>query len=197
MDAGVDGAWRYLNRLWRLVGEIGEPEVPDGRALGADGVALKRLLHRTIAQVTGELERLHFNKAVALVRELSNAIEAFRADGAADRALAREAVEAVVVMLGPMVPHIAEELWQRLGHDALLADARWPRSDPAWLVEDRVTVAVQVNGKLRATISLPRGSDRATAEAAALAETNVRRGLEGRRLCRVIVVPDKIVNLVV
>jgi leucyl-tRNA synthetase len=96
-----------------------------------------------------------------------------------------------------MVPHIAEELWQRLGHGTLLADARWPQADAAWLVEDRVTVAVQVNGKLRATISLPRGSNGASAEAAALAEPNVRRAIEGKKVRRVIVVPDKIVNVVV
>jgi leucyl-tRNA synthetase len=196
-DAGVDGAWRYLNRLWRLVGEIGEPEVPDGRALGADGVALKRLLHRTIAQVTGELERLHFNKAVALVRELSNAIEAFRADGAADRALAREAVEAVVVMLGPMVPHLAEELWQRLGHERLLVDTFWPKADAAWLTADTVVLAVQVNGKRRAEIELPRGSTREAAEAAALADIAVQRAMDGKAPRRLIVVPDKIVNVVV
>jgi leucyl-tRNA synthetase len=96
-----------------------------------------------------------------------------------------------------MIPHLAEELWQRLGHDVLLAETAWPRADPAWLVEDRVTIAVQVNGRLRATIALPAGSDRQTAEATALAEPNVRRDLEGKRLKRVIVVPDKIVNLVV
>jgi leucyl-tRNA synthetase len=96
-----------------------------------------------------------------------------------------------------MVPHIAEELWQRLGHATLLAETAWPRADPAWLAEDRVTIAVQVNGRLRATISLPRGSDRATTEAAALAESNVRRGIAGKPLRRVVVVPDKVVNLVV
>ena len=196
-DAGVDGAWRYLNRLWRLVGEVGEQGSPDGRELGADGAALKRLLHRTIAQVTAELERLHFNKAVALVRELSNAIEAFRADGAAERALAREAVEAVVVMLGPMVPHLAEELWQRLGHERLLVDTPWPKADAAWLTADTVVLAVQVNGKRRAEIELPRGSTREAAEAAALADVAVQRAMDGKAPRRLIVVPDKIVNVVV
>jgi leucyl-tRNA synthetase len=96
-----------------------------------------------------------------------------------------------------MVPHLAAELWQRLGHEGLLAETAWPEADPAWLVEERVTIAVQVNGKLRATIALPSGTDRATAEAAALAEPNVVRGLGGKAPRRVIVVPDRIVNLVV
>ena len=126
----------------------------------AEGKALKRLVHRTIAQVTGELERLHFNKAVALVRELSNAIEPFAPASAADRALLREALETVVVLLGPMVPHLAEELWQLLGHERLLVETPWPEADPAWLVADTVIVPIQVNGKRRAELELPRGSSR-------------------------------------
>jgi leucyl-tRNA synthetase len=200
-EAGIDGAWRYLNRLWRLFDERLEalassgtapPDPPSPAAAG-----LRRALHQTIAAVTDELERFHFNKAVALIRELSNRLEAFDLADPAAPALLRQGLEALVLLLGPMVPHIAEELWARLGHDTLLADAPWPEADAAWLVEDRVTLAVQVNGKLRATISLPRGSDSAAAEAAALAEPNVRRGLAGARVRRIVVVPDKIVNLVV
>ena len=133
---------------------------------------------------------------MALIRELSNRLEALETADPAAPALLREGLETLAQLLGPMVPHIAEELWARLGHETLLAAAPWPQADAAWLVEDRVTLAVQVNGKLRATVSLPRGSDRATAEAAALAEPNVRRAIEGKPLRRVIVVPDKIVNLV-
>jgi leucyl-tRNA synthetase len=200
-EAGIDGAWRYLNRLWRLfedcVPGLAPPGTPAPHALSPPAIELKRAIHQTIAAVGQELERFHFNKAVALVRELSNRVEAFQADDPAAPALLREALETLALLLGPMVPHIAEELWQRLGHATLLADTPWPQADAAWLVEDRVTVAVQVNGRLRATISLPRGSDRATTEAAALAEANVRRGIEGKPLRRVIVVPDKVVNVVV
>jgi leucyl-tRNA synthetase len=200
-EAGIDGAWRYLNRLWRLFDERAAEVAPPGTShparLSPAATALKRAIHQTIEAVGQELERFHFNKAVALIRELSNRVEAFDADDPAAPALLRDALDTVVLLLGPMVPHIAEELWQRLGHEALLADTPWPRADPAWLEQDRVTVAVQVNGRLRATLSLPRGSDRAAIEAAALAEPNVRRSIEGKPLRRLIVVPDKIVNVVV
>jgi leucyl-tRNA synthetase len=200
-EAGIDGAWRYLNRVWRLFDERLEALAPSGapppESLSPAGAELRRAIHRTIDTVTQELERFHFNKAVALIRELSNRLEVFDPADPAAPALLRQGLETLVLLLGPMMPHLAEELWARLGHRALLADAPWPEADPAWLVEDRVTLAVQVNGKLRATISLPRGSDRATAEAAALAEANVRRGIEGKSPRRVIVVPDKIVNVVV
>jgi leucyl-tRNA synthetase len=200
-EAGIDGAWRYLNRLWRLFDErLAQLAPPGTRAparLSPAATELKRAIHQTIDTVTQELERFHFNKAVALIRELSNRVEAFAAADPAAPALLREALDTLAQLLGPMVPHIAEELWQRLEHEMLLADAAWPQADAAWLEEDRVTVAVQVKGRLRATISLPRGSDRATTEAAALAEPNVRRAIEGKPLRRVIVVPDKIVNVVV
>jgi leucyl-tRNA synthetase len=200
-EAGIDGAWRYLNRLWRMFEErlpqLAPPGTPTPVRLSPAATELKRAIQQTIDAVSQELKRFHFNKAVALIRELSNRVELFDAGDTAAPALLREALETLVLLLGPMVPHIAEELWQRLGHPALLADAAWPQADPAWLAEDRVTIAVQVNGRLRATISLPRGSDRATTEAAALAESNVRRGIEGKPLRRVVVVPDKVVNVVV
>jgi leucyl-tRNA synthetase len=200
-EAGIDGAWRYLNRLWRLFDEplarLAPPGAPTPARLSPAATELKRAIHQTIDGVGQELERFHFNKAVALIRELSNRVEAFDAADPAAPALLREALETLALLLGPIVPHLAEELWQRFGHTALLADTAWPQADPAWLEQDRVTIAVQVNGRLRATISLPRGSDRATTEAAALAESNVRRGIEGRPLRRVVVVPDKVVNVVV
>jgi leucyl-tRNA synthetase len=201
--AGVDGAWRYLNRLWRLFEDRAPALAPSGTPtpgeLSEPVRDLKRAVHRTIDAVTAELERFHFNKAVALVRELSNAVEAFPADDPAAPALLREALETLAVLLGPMVPHLGEELWRRsLGHEeTLLADVPWPKADPAWLVAEQVTVAVQVNGKLRGTIELPLGSPKEAAEAAALGEPRVAKALAGRAPRRVIVVPDKIVNVVV
>ncbi len=200
-DQGIDGAWRYINRLWRLVderrlelpaagGAAGDPENEAGREL-------KRLTHRSIANVTTEIDRLHFNKAVALVRELSNAIEVFEVAGEDDRHVLREALEVLVLLIGPMLPHLAEELWQRLGKKVILADTPWPVADPAWLAAASVTIAVQVNGKKRAAIAIPAGSDKTTVEAAALADEAVKRAIDGQPVRRVVVVPDRIVNVVV
>ncbi len=164
---------------------------------GAAAIGLKRLVHRSIASVTNEIERLHFNKAVALVRELSNAIEAFTPGTSEDRAVLREATLTLVQLIGPMLPHLAEELWQRLGQPTILADTAWPVADPAWLVADSVTLALQVNGKRRGEIQLPAGSDEALVRERALADEAVIRAMAGKEPRRVIVVPDRIVNVVV
>jgi len=200
-DEGIVGAWRYLNRLWRLVEERRAALPADTAAAakpsGEAATGLKRLVHRSIAAVTTEIERLHFNKAVALVRELSNAIEAFEPASAEDRAVLREALESLVQLIGPMLPHLAEELWERLGHRTLLADTAWPAADPAWLAADNVTLALQVNGKRRGEIQVPAGSDEASVRERALADEAVIRAMAGKPPRRVIVVPDRIVNVVV
>jgi leucyl-tRNA synthetase len=199
-EAGIDGAWRYLNRLWRLF-EAGAPpagvDLAEPAELSEAASELRRMTHRTIQAVTDEIEKFHFNKAVALIREFSNRLEAFDRDDPAAPAVMREALHALVKLMAPMVPHLAEELWQQLGQDTLLAKTAWPDADPAWLREDEVTIAIQVMGKLRATLSLPKGVEKATAEAAALDDENVRRAIGGKPLRRVIFVPDKILNLVV
>ena len=199
-DQGVDGAFRYLNRLWRLVDETADA-LPPATTLITGGlspaeVQLKRLTHATIAAVSEAIERLHFNKAVALVREFSNGIEAFSGEGPAALTVLREALETLVLLLGPMLPHLAEELWQRLGHASLVVETAWPVADPDWMVADTVTVGVQVNGKRRAEIELPRGVAAAVARDKALTLPSVQRALDGRPPRRVIVVPDKIVNVV-
>jgi leucyl-tRNA synthetase len=201
-EGGIDGAWRYVNRLWRLVQDHVASLPPPGTAAAATelapaGIELKRLLHRTIDGVTAGLERFHFNKAVAVIREFSNAIESHAGSGAADPALLREALDTLVRLLEPMTPHLAEELWETLGHPTLLAETPWLVADPAWLGADTITIPVQVNGKRRAEIVAAPGTGKALLEAAALAEANVQRALEGRAPRRVIVVPDKIVNVVV
>ncbi|MCH4893721.1 leucine--tRNA ligase [Sphingomonas sp. SFZ2018-12] len=182
-ESGIEGAWRFVQRLWRLFDGLEDAD-------GAD-VALDKKLHRTIAGVAEDVEALAFNKAVAKLYELVNAIEK-----AAPSASRTHAIRTLARIVAPMTPHIAEEAWAAWGNDALIADAPWPQVDPALLVDDEVTVAVQVNGKLRDTLMLPKGAAREAAEAAALASDKVQRILEGAAPRKVIVVPDRLVNIV-
>jgi leucyl-tRNA synthetase len=197
-DAGVDGAWRYLNRIWRLVAE--SPLPPKGTPMPANpgerAAKTRRMAHRAIADVSSAFERFHFNGAVARVRELSNALEDLDPAHAGDMWVLREGMETLAQLIGPMLPHISEEMWEKLGHKMLLCDTLWPKPDPALLIDNTVTVAVQVNGKLRATITLPRDLPAKDAEAAALADANVQRAMEGTSAKKVIVVPNKIINVV-
>jgi leucyl-tRNA synthetase len=200
-DSGIDGAYRYLNRLWRLVIDPPLPLPAKGTAmpaeLGETARKLRSFTHKTIALVGEDLDRFHFNKAVARIRELSNALaEATTEDGGVAWAL-REGLEALVRLIGPMMPHLAEELWSELGHEELLVDSPWPAVQSDLLVEDSVTLAVQVNGKLRGTVTLAKDANQATAEAAALALPNIAALLQGKAPRKVIVVPNRIVNVVV
>jgi len=198
-EAGIDGAYRYVHRLWRLVAQFqGElaavgSVVPDG--LDEAALDLRRSVHKTVAQITDDLDRFHFNKAVARIRELSNKIEAYKPHQIPGAVL-REALEALVRLVGPMLPHLGEELWSLLGHATLLADAPWPKADPALLTEDSVTVAVQLNGKLKGTITLPKDCPQLKAEQAALEVAGIIAGLDGKPPRKVIVVPNRIVNVV-
>ncbi len=192
-ESGIDGAFKYLNRLWRLV-SLPAPEKPSGKAV--DALELKRKLHRTIAEMTADLDAFHFNKAVARLRELTNMMEDFKAAGG-DNAVLREAIDAVIVLMNPMMPHLAEELWHGLGNTTLVADQSWPKADPALVANDTVTMAIQVNGKLRATITMNRDLPAKEAEGIALADPAVQKALEGAAPKKVIVVPNRIVNVVV
>ncbi len=198
-DAGIDGAWRYVNRLWRMVAEPKVALVPVGSPkpgnLSPAAEKGHRAIHKTVAAVSADLDRFHFNKAVARVRELTNLLEDL--DGARDGWVLREGLETVARLIGPMMPHLAEDLWQRLGHATLVAETPWPEVDDSLLEEDSVTVAVQVNGKLRGTVNLPKDSDRETAKSAALDLDNVAKAVGGRPVRKVIVVPNRIINVVV
>ncbi|MCH7930347.1 MAG: leucine--tRNA ligase [Proteobacteria bacterium] len=200
-DTGVEGAWRYLNRLWRMVAEpalaLPPPGAPRPRRFGPGAQAARRMIHKTIAWTTGDLDRFHFNRAVARVRELGNALAGLAADEDGAAWTLREGLETVVRLIGPMTPHIAEELWQALGHEVLLADTPWPEAEAALLTDETVTVAVQVNGKLRSTLRLARDAGEEAAEEAALADPKVARAIGGKPVRRVIVVPNRIVNVVV
>ncbi|MEQ9557565.1 MAG: leucine--tRNA ligase [Rhodospirillales bacterium] len=199
-DAGVDGAWRYLNRLWRLVTENPAP-LAAGTArphtLGSAAEEVLKATHKTIDGVSGDLEKFHFNKAVARIRELTNAVESLK-DAATDADWVRRfALETLTLLIAPMTPHLAEALWLELGRgETLVADTPWPEADAAYLVDDMVTVAVQVNGKLRGTIELPKDCTKDAAEDAALALDKVQSVLEGKPPRKVIVVPNRIVNVV-
>jgi leucyl-tRNA synthetase len=182
-EGGIEGASRLVQRIWRLV--------TAGRDGAGEDEALKRKLHRTIAAVGEAIDGLQFNKAVAQVYELVTAIE--KATPSQSRT---EAVRSLVRLIAPMAPHLAEESWAHLGESGLIADAEWPAFDPALLVDDQVTLAVQVNGKLRDTLTAPRGLDRAAAETLALASEKVQRQLGGATPRKVIVVPDRLVNIV-
>ncbi len=199
-EAGVDGAWRYVNRLWRLVVGMVDQLPPAGAPMPEPGEAalkLRRLIHKTIALVGEDLEKFHFNKAVARLREMTNALGEAQPSAPDLAWVLREGLEAAALLAGPMMPHLAEELWRELGRDGLLVDAPWPAADPALLVEDSVTVAVQVNGKLRATVELPKDVDATRAEQIALAQSQVIAAMSGKPARKVIVVPNRIVNVVV
>ena len=181
-EGGIEGAARFVQRVWKLA------NAPAGEGEDAE---LDRKRHRTVAAVTDSLEGLQFNKAVAQVYEFVSAIEKARPSGSR-----RVGVTTLVKLIAPMAPHLAEESWAALGGEGLVVNADWPAFDPAMLVEDQVTIAVQVNGKLRDTIMARRGLDRAEIEALALASDKVQRQLAGATPRKIIVVPDRLVNIV-
>ena len=185
-ESGIDGAWRFVQRVWRLA----EDAAAAAPASDADD-RLARVVAKTIAAVTGDIEKLQFNKAVARLYELVTAIE--RAPASARRA---EAVLMLLRLISPMVPHLAEEAWALLGQPGMVIDAGWPVADPALLVDDTVTIAIQVNGKLKDSFEAAKGADESALEAEVLAREKVVRALEGRTPRKVIIVPDRLVNLV-
>jgi leucyl-tRNA synthetase len=199
-EAGVSGAWRFQQRLHRIASEAMADLPPAGAAKPASfsnaAVELRRAAHKAIAGVSVDIEAFHFNKAVARLYELANTIASTEAEGASGKWALREALEIFVRLIGPMTPHLAEELWQTLGHATLLADAAWPAAEAALLVDDTVTVAVQVNGKLRSTVQIAKDASKDVAEHAALALPEIARALDGKAPKRVIVVPNRVVNVV-
>ncbi len=199
-DSGVDGAWRYLNRLWRMITEpridlpahgTAKPDQMDDKVFD-----VYRTIHKTIDGLSDDLERFHFNKAVARIRELSNTLETLEPNQEGADWVLRFGLETLVCLIGPMTPHIAEEGWRHLGHQILLAETPWPIADASLLVDETVTVGVQINGKLRGTIDLPVDCPKEDAEKLALALPNIASAMEGKTLRKVIVVPNRIVNVV-
>jgi leucyl-tRNA synthetase len=199
-ESGVEGAWRYVNRLYRLASEppvaLPPPDAPRPATLSPVAEAARRATHKAIAAVTEQVEALRFNVAVAQVRTLSNALEALDGKGEGEAWVLGEGLRALCHLVAPMCPHLAEEMWVALGGKGLLCERAWPEADPALLVDGTVKVAVQVNGKLRATIDLPRDAPEAQAREVALAQPNVAAAMAGKPPRKVIVVPNRIVNVV-
>lgn len=191
-EGGIDGAYKYVNRLWRLAVNA------DYNAKGGvgDTEAMRRKIHKSIHDISQDFDRFQFNKAIARLRELTNALEDFSAKKG-DGAVLKEGIEAMILLMSPIMPHLSEELWEHMGHKTLVAETPWPKADPALLVEDTVTIAIQVNGKLRATVTLPKDMGQKDAEAAALAEPQVQKAIDGKTPKKVIVVPNRIINVVV
>jgi leucyl-tRNA synthetase len=200
-EAGVQGAGRFIQRVWRIIDELAEKAAPSGAKLPAglcaEAAELRRAAHKALDGVARNIEALRFNVAVAQIYEYSNALSLAltKTSQGLDWAL-REAGELLVQMIGPMMPHLAEECWARLGYNTVLANQPWPAADPALLVDDSVTIAVQVNGKRRDELTIARTADAKAVEAEALKLESVVRALEGRPAKKVIVVPQRIVNIV-
>ena len=201
-DSGVEGAWRYTNRLWRLITEssIELGDASDGTSpLSYDDQLddLVRTIHKTINNVSSDLDRFHFNKAVARIRELTNALDTVDKSLGGASPVVRYGLEIIVRLIGPMMPHLAEQLWLELGHTTMLTETPWPEAEADKLVEQSVSIAVQVNGKLRGTINVAVDCDKKIVEEVALAHENVQSAIAGKPVRKLIVVPNRIVNVVI
>jgi leucyl-tRNA synthetase len=224
-ERGVQGAWRFAQRLWRLIGEASElaqtAPVDRPARFSDQALTLRKAAHRALARVSDDIEKLHFNVCVAQIYEFANALNAIIGDIGAQsgaptsaqtgasaqpqdtvappdlRWALREAVNILVRLFHPMMPHLAEECWALLGHDELVAQAPWPQLEPALLVEDTLTLPVQINGKKRADVTVPRDAGEAEIRAAVLELDAVEKALEGKPPKKVIIVPGRIINVVV
>jgi leucyl-tRNA synthetase len=198
-DAGVQGAKKFLERLWRLSFELtsGEAETLTIDALDKGQKAARRKIHETIAKVSGDMgQRQTYNTAIAAIMELLNALNKLDKNNEQSRAVAREGVKAIILMLSPITPHIASELWTAFGHADSVLDAQWPQVDEAALVKDSIEMVVQVNGKVRAKLELPANISKEDAEAVARADENVIKFVGESTIRKIIVIPGKLVNIV-
>ena len=200
-NSGVEGASRFIHKLWRMsssengigLADLGTamPESLDDAAKALIGAT-----HRTIASISEDIERFRFNRCVAALYSLSNSITDAKGDSKAQDWARRFALETLVQLMAPIAPHITEEIWENLGHDQMIAEMAWPEADPKWLIEETISIGVQVNGKLRGTIDIAPDCDKLVAEELALALPGVQKILDGQAPKKVIVVPNRIVNVV-
>jgi leucyl-tRNA synthetase len=201
-DAGVEGAHRFLKRLWKLVSDFveseGERQTLDTDSLDDGQKELRLKLHETLKKVSDDYgRRLTFNTAIAGNMELLNTLSRFEDRSAQGQAVMREAIECVILMLSPIVPHICHALWREMGHDSELIDHAWPEVDESALVQDTIEMVIQVNGKVRGKMQVPADASREECQALALQVDNVQKFVDGKPLRKVIVVPGKLVNIVV
>ncbi|WP_433737295.1 leucine--tRNA ligase [Pseudomonas putida] len=199
-DSGVEGSHRFLKRVWRLAQAHvaqGLPGKLDVASLNDEQKAIRRSIHLAIKQASHDVGQNHkFNTAIAQVMTLMNVLEKAAQGTEQDRALVHEGLETVTLLLAPITPHISHELWKQLGHAEPVIDAGWPVQDDSALVQDSLTLVIQVNGKLRGQIEMPASASREEVEAAARANENVLRFVDGLTIRKVIVVPGKLVNIV-
>lgn len=206
-DAGVEGAYRFLKRLWHQVYEFhvsayssqaGFVVALDVNSLNESQKAMRRKTHETIAKVSDDIGRRYtFNTAIAAVMELMNALAKFNDGSAQGRAVTKESLQSIILLLSPIVPHITHELWENLGGNSSLIDHAWPKADESALVKDSLQIMVQVNGKLRSRIEVPASASKDEIEHAATNDENVKRFTDDKQVVKVIVVPGKLVNIVV
>ena len=196
-DAGIAGSWRFINRLWRLILDNANHEIPPLPDVFRKNLReVRGQIHGAIDGVTKDLESFHFNRAVARVYELVNTLSNLQNSDPSDRWVLREGLETLVQLIGPMMPHIAEELWERLGNTTPLVETPWPKPDQELMLKETFTIAVQIKGKLKATIEVPSDVDQETAESLALSEPAVAAAIDGKTIIRIVYIPKKIINVV-
>jgi leucyl-tRNA synthetase len=204
-EAGVEGSHRFVQRVWRLISEAAEKlrAIEAAPALEGEALAVLQAAHKTLRAVEADYDKLAFNKAVARIYELVNTLAAPLtqvAAGKADAALAgavKDATTILINLIAPMMPHLAEECWREVGGEGLIAERGWPAFNPALVVENEITMPVQINGKKRADLTIARDADQSAIESAVLALDAVKSALNGSSPKKIIVVPQRIVNVVV
>jgi leucyl-tRNA synthetase len=204
-DAGVEGAHRFLKRLWKAIynhtiSNTGDNQgtVPDTESLNENQKAMRLKLHQTIKKVSDDYgRRLTFNTAIAANMELLNWVSKFDDQSPTGQAIRQETYESMVLMLSPIIPHLCHQLWQELGQDSVIIDHPWPQVDEAALVRESIEMVIQVNGKLRGKMQVSVETDKAGCEVMAINNENVQRYIKDRPVKKIIVVPKKLVNIVI
>ena len=197
-DSGIDGSWRFLNKLWRFVRSIdykhGSSGIP--KNLSNHNQNLLRILNITVKEVTDSIEDFHFNNAIASIRSLFNSVTAYETISQKDEFVVFHVIKKLLILINPMVPHIAEELWETLQFDGMICNASWPNVNSIYLLQNNVEIPIQINGKMRALINVPIDTDKNELELLALKEKNIKKFLNGKPK-KVIIITNRIVNFVI